>query len=259
MMRRILVWTILTFCLLLAAVAQAQQGGKAKSDNSGTNPVTFTYDFRIWNETQALPGDNTFSKLTFEYRFPLLGKTTWVGRFRGSVPTLNLANGQSFHGLGDVDARVLHVPLVKQKWAVALGLEATFNTATQPALGSGKTTLGPQAFLVFPNPLGIKGLLFAPAYQYVFHIAGDDDAADVSRSQIDLFFVWLAANKKHWVTFNPQIIIDHEGETETLVIETEVGQMMFGTTSSYIRPGFHASGDTLFDWNIEFGFKVIWR
>ncbi len=161
--------------------------------------------------------------------------------------------------MGDVDARVIHVPLVKKKWAVALGLEATLNSATQKELGSGKTTLGPQAFLVFFNPLGIKGLLFAPAYQYVFHIAGDDDRADVSRSAIDFFFVWLAANKKHWVTFNPQIVIDHEGETETLIIETEVGQMMFGATSSYIRPGFHAAGDKLFEWNIEFGFKVIWR
>ena len=93
----------------------------------------------------------------------------------------------------------------------------------------------------------------------MFHIAGDDDRADVSRSAIDFFFVWLAANKKHWVIFNPQIVLDHEGETETLLIETELGQMMFGATSSYIRPGFHASGDKLFNWNIEFGFKVIWR
>lgn len=256
-MRGMFVWTPLMFCLLLATAAQAQQGGKAKADDSGTNPINFTNDFRIWNETQDLQGENTFSKMTFEYRFPL-GKT-WAGRFRGFIPTLNLANGQSFHGLGDVDVRVIHVPLVKKKWAVALGLEATLNSATQKQLGSGKTTLGPQAFLVFFNPLGIKGLIFAPAYQYVFHIAGDDDRADVSRSAIDFFFVWLAANKKHWVTFNPQIVLDHEGETETLIIETEVGQMMFGATSSYIRPGFHALGDKLFNWNIEFGFKVIWR
>ncbi len=243
MIRIMYIWTTFTFCLLLATASQAQQAAKPKGDNSGTNPINFTYDFRIWNETQALPGENTFSKMTFEYRIPIGER--WAGRFRGHVSNLNFG-GQRFDGLGDVDARILHIPLLKKKWALALGLEATLNTATQAALGSGKTTLGPQAFLVFFNPLGAKGLLFAPAYQYVFHIAGDDDRADVSRSQIDLFFVWLAGNKKHWAVFNPQIIIDHEGETETLVIETEVGQMMFGPTSSYIvRASMHPATNFL--------------
>ena len=35
--------------------------------------------------------------------------------------------------------------------------------------------------------------------------------------------------------------------------------MMFGATGSYVGPGFHVSGDKLFDRNIGFGFKVIWR
>jgi len=256
-MRKMFVWTPLMFCLLLATGAQAQQGGKAKADNSGTNPINFTNDFRIWNETQDLNGDNTFSKLTFEYRFPL-GKT-WAARFRGYVPTLNLADGRSFHGLGDVDARILHVPLVKKKWAIALGLEATLNSATQPFVGFGRTTLGPQVFLVLFEPLGIKNVLFAPAFQHVIDIGGDEDRVEIDRSAIDLFLLWLAPNKKHWVMFNPQIILDYEGDKETVLIETEVGQMMFGATSSYIRPGFHAAGDKLFNWNIEFGFKVIWR
>ena len=42
-------------------------------------------------------------------------------------------------------------------------------------------------------------------------------------------------------------------------LEVEIGQMMFGATSSYIRPGFHIAGDELYDWSIELGFKVIWR
>ena len=243
-------------CLLLLFFTAATTVLAQKKDDSGTNPVSFTYDFRIWNETQALPGENTFSKMAFEYRVPFSAR--WAGRFRGYVSNLN-SGGQSFDGLGDVDARILHIALLKKKWALAFGLEATLNSATQKALGSGKTTLGPQVFLAFFNPLGVKGVLFAPAYQYVFHIAGDDDRADISRSQVDLFFVWLASSKKNWAVFNPHIIIDHERETETLVIEAELGQMMFGPTSSYIRPGFHAAGDELFDWNIEFGFKVIWR
>ncbi len=115
MMRIMYIRTTLTFCLLLATASQAQQAGKPKADNSGTNPINFTYDFRIWNETQALTGENTFSKMAFEYRVPFGER--WAGGFRGYVSNLNLG-GQSFDGLGDVDARILYIPLLKQKWAL---------------------------------------------------------------------------------------------------------------------------------------------
>jgi len=42
--------------------------------------------------------------------------------------------------------------------------------------------------------------------------------------------------------------VDHENETETVILETELGQMMFGPTSSYIRPGFHLAGDELYSY-----------
>ena len=35
--------------------------------------------------------------------------------------------------------------------------------------------------------------------------------------------------------------------------------MMFGPTSSYIRPGVGIGSDSPYEWNIEFGFKVIWK
>ena len=163
MMRGMFVWTLLMICLLLATLAQAQQGGKAKGDDSGTNPINFTYDFRIWNETQDLQGENTFSKMTFEYRFPL--SKTWAGRFRGYVPTLNLA-GQSFHGLGDVDMRVLHIPLLRKKWALVLGL----------GLGVGKIfTVGTQivnaqiaAFYNVESPTGGAAWTIRPQISFIF-------------------------------------------------------------------------------------------
>lgn len=207
-----------------------------------------------------LDGDNSYTKTAFEYRAPLSKKV--AARFRGYKIDLSLGSGIDAHtttGFGDMDARVLWVANVTQKGALAFGLEATFNTASQPSLGTGKTTLGPQAFKVFFQPFGIKGALLAPAYQYVFDIAGDDDRADISRSAIDVFFVWLAADKKHWATINPTIIIDHENEKEFAIFEVEAGQMMFGPTSSYIRPGFGIGDDKPYEWNIEFGFKVIWK
>ena len=200
-------------CMLFVLLTATVSAQDKKEDNSGTNPVNFTYDFRMWMEVESMAGDNSFTKTTFEYRAPL--SKTVATRFRGYKIDVSLGSGASAAtttGFGDMDARVIWVPRVSQRGAIALGMEATFNTASQEILGTGKTTLGPQAFLVFFQPFGIKGSILAPAYQYVFDIAGDDDRADISRSAIDIFFVWLAANKKHWVTVNPTVIIDHENE-----------------------------------------------
>jgi hypothetical protein len=242
---------VASLILVSASLAVAQE-----KDNSGTNPVNFTYDFRMWTERQMPVGDLSVTKTTFEYRAPLSEKV--AARFRGYRMDVSVGSSTAT-GFGDMDARLLWVPKTSPKGAFVLGLEATFNTASHSVLGTGKTTLGPQAFLVIFQPLGIKGALLAPAYQYVFDIAGDDDRADVSRSAFDLFFVWLAGDKKHWVVINPTVIIDHENEKEFAICEVEAGQMMFGPTSSYIRPGFGIGDDKPYEWNIEFGFKVIWK
>jgi hypothetical protein len=233
--------------------------GSAQEDDSGTNPTNFMFDFRMSLETQSLPGDNSFLSYTFEYRVPISSRVASRVRVRSATLTRSTSNGTStVSGLGDVDARLLYLPVVRSNFALATGLEVAFNTASQPELGSGHTTLGPQVFFAFFNLLG-AGTIFAPAYQYVFSVDGSDTRADVSRSQIDLFLVWLAGNKKHWAVFDPQIVFDHESDREFGLIEAEIGQMMFGATSSYIRPGVGIGEDRPYDWNIELGFKVIWR
>ncbi len=243
----------LLFVLVMALSGSAQE----KKDNSGTNPVNFTNDFRMWMEFDMLQGDNSYIKQAFEYRTPLSKKV--ASRIRGYKIDLSQGGGTTTTGYGDMDARLIWVPKVSKKAAIALGIEATFNTATHPTLGTGKTTLGPQAFLVFFQPFGIKGAILAPAYQYVFDVGGDEDRSEISRSAVDIFFVWLAADKKHWAVINPTFVFDHENDKEFALFEVEGGQMMFGATSSYIRPGIGIGSDRPYEWNIEFGFKVIWK
>jgi hypothetical protein len=55
------------------------------------------------------------------------------------------------------------------------------------------------------------------------------------------------------------VVIDNENDREFGQIELEFGQMMFGPTSSYIRPGIGVGADRPLDWNVELGFKVVWR
>jgi hypothetical protein len=100
-------------------------------------------------------------------------------------------------------------------------LEAFFNTASHDVLGSGSTNLAPVIFVTLFNVLGPRSL-FAPGYQYVFDIAGNN----VSRSQIDLYFVWILAGGKNWMLFDPQITLDHENSREFVQADAEWGFMI---------------------------------
>ncbi len=90
-------------------------------------------------------------------------------------------------GMGDTDIRFLTVPYLdmKKKRAIALGMEVFFDTASEDALGSGATSLGPQVFAVFFKPFGGMFDLFAPAYQHKFSIDEDDGRSDVHQGLID--------------------------------------------------------------------------
>ncbi len=244
--------------MTIASSLAAQESG----DNTGTNPINFTYDWRAYFEMQSLTGgDNSLSIITIEHKIPVSQQAQF--RFRVRHNSLSLdpnEDGASTEtsGLGEWGGRLLYVPKVSSKGAIAVGLEASFPTASNIRLGSGKVTLGPQIFGVLFRPPG-GGVLLAPAYQLVFSVGGDEDRSDVLRSQFDVFYLILASDRKWWVLADPQAVIDHENDIGFGLFEAEYGRMMFGGLSAYFRASFGIGEDRPYDWSGEFGFKVIWR
>jgi hypothetical protein len=255
----------------------------AEEDNSGTNPINFTYDARFIAEVAEFEGGGgSLLTNTFELRWPL-GRNVANLSGKGSpfydmgnrfsmriraryqhlsvdTPGASPFNTSEVSGIGDFDARVLGIAYMGEKLIVAAGLEVFFDTASNDALGAGKTSLGPQVFMVFPGILGGRSL-FAPGYQYVFDVAGDDAEPDISRSQIDLYFVWLLANGKNWLIVDPQAILDHETDKELGTFEAEWGFMIAPSVgaSGYLRPGIGIGADKPYTWNTEVGLKFVWR
>jgi len=276
-MRKIVAYTA-SVCLLLVALATP---GLAQDDNTGTNPINFTYDARFYTETSWLPVDNSsLITNTFEFRLPL-GRTMsnltnqklelfndlgsrHALRLKVPYKSLNLDTGEgsntNISGTGDMAFRYLYIPYVTNKWGLAGGLEMFFPTASNPALGDGKFVLRPQLFAGFFGLFG-KNSIFAPGILYLFDVAGDDDRASVSQWQMDIYFVWLLAQMKHWLIINPQPVIDVANNKEFMIVDVEFGFMVptLPGASVWVRPGAGIGEDRPFDWAFEFGFKWIWR
>jgi hypothetical protein len=282
---------ILSFIFLIAiaatAFAQEEEAAKKeeppkeeapKKDNTGTNPVNFTYDFRIIQEMQQLKDDGgSQNKSYVEFRAPMgrdianvagqeagalvdLGSRFAV-RLRGYYNTVTINDNEAntsatYSGIGDFDARIISVAYATNKFAIAPGLEAFFNTASNDVVGAGQNILAPVVFFGFFNLLG-KYSIFAPGYQHRFNL----DGAAVNQSVIDIYYVKILAKGKNWLIVNPQPIIDWENDISYMMLDVEWGFMIHKASgiAGAIRPGFGIGEHSPLSYNFEFAVKFIWR
>ena len=254
-----------------------------KHDDTGTNPINFTYDARFYMETSWFDGGSLIAP-TFEFRLPLGADIANLSNKKEGIfndmgqrmalrlkfrpqQNLNLDDpggdptaGANISGMGDMDFRFLAIPYVTNKFAVAAGLEAYFPTATNELLGTGRYALRPQVFAGFFGLFG-KNSIFAPGYLYVFDVGGDSNRDEIEQHQLDIYFVWLLAQMRHWLIINPAAVFDVENDKNFWVVDVEWGYTIpqLRGASIHLRPGFGVGEDRPFDWTFEFGIRFIWR
>ncbi len=142
-----------------------------KADKTGTNPLNFTFDARLYNEYMWLntEGDGHQNITTAEFRAPFAGGK-W--QFRGKVRYVDLEADLNDNGIddlddngwGDTDLRFMTIPYLK-RFGVATGVEFFLDTASEDVLGTGTDIVAPFIFLGLFNPLG-PGSLLVPGYQH---------------------------------------------------------------------------------------------
>ena len=172
-------------CGLCSSIALAQEVETAddvkeqfKKDKTGTNPLNFTNDARLYNEYRWLntEGDGSQNLVTGEFRTPFAG-----GKWQARVKVRRVDLKADFNndgiddvdegGMGDTDIRFATVPYfnMEKKMAVFTGVEFFLDTASEDALGTGATSVAPFVFVPIFNPIG-PGSIFVPGYQHTFSV-----------------------------------------------------------------------------------------
>jgi hypothetical protein len=261
---------VLVGLMATSAVAQTEAEIKEamKKDKTGTNPMNFTWDARLYDEYRWLntEGDGNQNIGTLQLSVPF-ANDNWQLRIKVRQANLQLDTDNDGHkdvnesGLGDTDVRFMTLPILTT-WGLATGVEFFLPTATDDALGSGATTVGPFVFLGFFNVFG-KGSLFVPGYQHNFSVYEQSGRESVHSGLIDMFCVKTFAGGQAWGYLDPQIVLDYKNSKEYMLVEIQAGAMLdklLGTTghSAYIMPSFGAFEDRPYDFSLEAGYKIIW-
>lgn len=167
-------------------------------------------------------------------------------------------SGDAVSGVGDLLTRGAWRVHRSPGMAVVAGVEATFDTASDPGLGFGKHIASPFAFAAFDAP-GLNSVIF-PGVQHYGSYAGQDARSHVSYTQFRLFVLTRWPNR-FYTGIENQLTVDHRRNGRVgFTIETEVGRFLDKHWAVWGRPGLGLLGDQLpyiYNWNFEVGFRYL--
>ena len=163
---------------------------KARANNPLANTKGFNVQYYYrpnLNETTGGMANTTWLRAIYP-----TGRILWRVSAPLEVRTVNNeTTNYSKSGFGDLDIMAAYLAVMTPKVTFGVGPNITFNTASDPALGTGKNSLGVAAILfVVPSKQFQTGGLVI----YKKDVWGDDDRAPVNQLAFQPFLIWQLGN-----------------------------------------------------------------
>ncbi len=225
----------------------------------GTDPTAIVGRMQLTSQYLDLTPHANATITTARVDLPFRGNYL----LRMDMPFLRTTDAQSpgmgsLRGLSDLAVTLGWRAYNTPEYAILVGALGTFPTASEPALGFGKYTVGPAVatarFLPRLDSFLI-GLL-----QYQASVGGDPSRKDVSffsvTAQVNSFWAqrWWTIVQSVW-----HVDFERSGKS-SMVMEFEGGRNLIGRLGAYIRPGVGIYGRDVsgaYIWNIEIGVRYM--
>lgn len=222
-------------------------------DKTGTNPLNIQPAVAVLNDFRSLTDTLFVNRSLYRYVTPLAERRMSAGIELPLV--VSNVTGRSEVAFGDLAVRWNWIPWNTQSRGFLVGLDTTWNTSTNDALGTGRPTLAPFVQIVlFPS----RAAIVAASYGQRVSTGGDADRPNISIGTTSFYLAWLASPAM-WVTAEPEILVDYELDETSGRVDVEWGRLLFGGVGTYVRPGVGLGRQYTkpFDWKLEVGFRVI--
>jgi hypothetical protein len=254
-----LFFALTTLPASLPAAAQPQEVSPSKSIVTSVDPTDFFTRIVVRNEYRSLQSGREMNLFVprLEYAF---SKTFQVWLETPFVHAKSDDPGvASEMGLGDILLRGAIRAARGERYAVVVGAEVIFDTASEPMLGTGNYQFAPLVFASIEVPR-FRSTLF-PFYQHYFSIAGDN-SPDINYASIRPSVILTKWPNRFYTVIDPNFFIDFERDMDSgMMLEFEIGRGVSENVTVWIRPGVGVYGDIprVYDWNLEGGIRYYFR
>lgn len=173
---------------------------------------------------------------------------------------LDRPGGFTTHGIGDLTVRMGGRLYASQNMALLIGTDASFPTAADNRLGTGKYTLGPGVGASVPLPR-LSSLLLTVVQDFN-SVGGDPSRADLHYMQVQTTFntIW---SERWWTAAVGIWNIDWNNNRKTTMnLLGEVGHRFDNNWRMFVRPAVGVMGRETFlglDWAVEAGVRWTFK
>ena len=251
-------------CILASttALAQSNDGAQKHSDEISKKIQAGSFTPRIFvrDEYKSAQSGGYTNLLVPLVEFPL--RESLALRLEVPIVTANpySPGSDTDTGIGDITTRLSWTVASEENYAVVVGSEFIFDSATEDSLGSGKNVIAPIAFASIKVPR-LNSMLF-PFVEYYHTVSGDYSRPDVNYTVFKPV-VFTRLPSRFYTIVEPAIYVDHERNDRVgMNVELELGRFVTTNTMVYGRPGVGLFGDNLpqvYNWNFEVGFRYFFK
>ena len=226
----------------------------------GTDPTAIVNRFQLSSQYNNL--SRSASSILTVARADLAFRGDYVLQVRAPIlqsSTPDPIGTTTAHGFSDLNLTLGWRAYNTPEYAVLIGMNATFPTATETKLGLGKYNLGPLIATARFLPKFNSFLIGVLSQQ--ISVGGDSDRKSINISNLSLRIntVWA---EKWWSVAQAGWMVNWERSTRgNMNLELEIGRNVVGKWGLFIRPGIGIFGRDLpgaYSWNIKGGIRYIY-
>jgi hypothetical protein len=238
----------------VAASAQDEDDISSLEPNRGAaaSPVDLVPRLELRQSFAALGGGVSVHDTTAQMDIQFLNRV--LLRYEGVLRVVDTPSGQT-SGFGDARIQAITLLASSPRFLAVAITGVVVDTASQPALGAGKTQL------FFGGAAAGKPLRWWLPYLIVeeqVSVAGNSNRPDVNLLTIDAGSI-VFGNGQTWYKLDLQPVVDFNAGGGRLFGEAEVGRLLLLKTGLFMRAGTQLAGQRQLDYSIEVGVRYLFR
>jgi len=156
-------------------------------------------------------------------------------------------------GIGDIGLGISYIPYLDRSKGIAFRAKVISNSATDPALGTGKWVFSPAVF--YGKYISKKKMLWIASLENQISFAGSGNRSDVNTTTFENYYMFIIG--KNWLAADVAFRYNATNKGFPNNAFIEFGRKITSNDMAYIHPSIGFGGHQSYNYGIEVGMLIL--